>query len=137
MRRIVMDTNTLVSAIGWGGPPHRLLRACILGRLRLYLSPAIVEELTEVLSRPKLRVVAAHPDLPAVLSWLCDPARLVIPGVTLDVVREDQDDNRVIECAVESGAEAVVTGDEHLLRLGAYEGIAFLSPHEACSRWGV
>ncbi|MGE5541959.1 MAG: putative toxin-antitoxin system toxin component, PIN family [Bacillota bacterium] len=136
MRRIVMDTNTLVSAIGWEGPPHRLLRACIQGRLELRLSPAIVDELTEVLSRPKLRVVAAHPDLRAVLSWLCDPARLVIPGVMLDVVGEDPDDNRVIGCAVASGAEAVVTGDDHLLRLGTYKGIAFLIPHEACAQWG-
>jgi len=132
-----MDTNTLVSAIGWEGPPHRLLRACIQGRLGLCLSPAIVEELTEVLSRPKLRVVAAHPHLPAVLSWLCDPARLVIPGVTLDVVREDPDDNRPVECAAESGAEAIVTGGGHLLRLGTYKGIAFLSAHEACARWGI
>lgn len=132
-----MDTNTLVSAIGWEGPPHRLLRARIQGRLELRLSPAILDELTEVLSRPKLRVVATHPDLSAVLSWLCDPARLVIPGVTLDIVREDPDDNRAIECAAESGAEAVVTGDDHLLRLGTYQGIAFLSPHEACARWGI
>jgi len=131
-----MDTNTLVSAIGWDGPPHRLLDACLRGRLDLYISPAIVEELTDVLTRPKLAVIASHPDLPVVIAWLCEPSRLVIPRVTVDIIREDPDDNRVIECGLEARADAVVTGDEHLLKLGTYEGMAFLSPHDACARWG-
>ncbi|TDA69854.1 MAG: putative toxin-antitoxin system toxin component, PIN family [Clostridia bacterium] len=136
MKRVVMDTNSLVSAIGWEGPPHRILQACLRGQLELYVSPAILRELTEVLARPKLRVVAEHPDLTIVLSWLYQPVRLVIPRIELSVVEDDPDDNRVVECAVEAGAEAVVTGDTHLLHLGHYQEIVFLRPHEACSRWG-
>lgn len=120
MRKIVMDANSPVSAIGSEGPPHRLLSACLNGRLELFVSPALLEELADVLARPKLRVVAAHPDLPIVLSWLHDPARLVIPKARLEVVTDDPDDNRVIECAVEAGAEPVITGDNHLLDLGCY-----------------
>lgn len=90
-----------------------------------------------MLARPKLKAVAGHPDLPVVLSWLYQPARLVIPKIELSIVEDDPDDNRVIECAVEARAEAVVTGDEHLVRLGSYRGIVFLRPHEACSRWGI
>lgn len=137
MRKIVMDTNSLISAIGWDGPPHRVLDACLKGELELFVSPAILQELTDVLTRPKLSVVAAHPDLPIVLSWLHDPVRLVVPKARLDVVKVDPDDNRIIECAVEAGAEAVITGDDHLLGLGDYRGIAFLRSHEACARWGI
>lgn len=137
MRKVVMDTNSLVSAIGWEGPPHRLLSACLDGRLELFVSPALLEELADVLARPKLGVVAAHPDLPTVLSWLHDPARLVIPKARLDVVTDDPDDNRVIEYALEAGAEAVVTGDNHLPDLRCHGGIVSLRPHEACAWWGI
>jgi predicted nucleic acid-binding protein len=39
------------------------------------------------------------------------------------VVKDDPDDNRIVECAVASGSDCIVTGDNHLLRLGEYAGI--------------
>ncbi|MGE5580487.1 MAG: putative toxin-antitoxin system toxin component, PIN family [Bacillota bacterium] len=137
MTKVVMDTNCLVSAIGWDGPPHRILLACLRGTLELCISPAILEELTKVLSRPRLAVIAAHPDLPTVLSWLHTSTHLVFPSLALSVVAEDPDDNHIIECAVESGAEAVITGDDHLASIKSYQGILFLRPTEACERFGI
>lgn len=137
MKRIVMDTNVTVSAIGWSGPPSRLLEACLKGKLRLFISLAILQEVAEVLARPKLAVVAGHPDLPVVLAWLHHPARLIFPAAEPRVVEEDPDDNKVIACGVEARAEAIITGDEHLLRVGSYEGIAIMTPDQACVRWGL
>ena len=137
MTKVVLDTSCLVSAMGWDGPPHQILRACLRGMLELCISPAILEELTEILSRPRLAVVAAHPDLPTVLSWLHASAHLVFPSITLNVVAEDPDDDRIIECAVESGAKVVITGDEYLASIKSYQGILFLRPAEACERFGV
>lgn len=137
MSRIVLDTNTLVSALGWSGPPQRLLDACMKGRLSLFVSPAILDELVAVLARPKLALLAGHPDLPLVLSWLYHPDRLVIPAREYKVVRQDPDDDKVIACAVAAGAEAIISGDSHLRRLGEFRGIMILRPREACERWGV
>ena len=50
------------------------------------------------------------------------------PQETLDVIVSDESDNRYIECAVAGGALYIVTGDEHLLELGEYEGITVLTP---------
>ncbi len=44
-------------------------------------------------------------------------ARAISPSVQLDVIKEDPPDNRVLECAVSSGADYVVTGGKDLLRL--------------------
>ncbi len=52
-------------------------------------------------------------------------SRHVVPRVELDVVKDDPDDNRILECAVSSGSEYLVTGDKDLLRLRRdpnYEG---------------
>jgi predicted nucleic acid-binding protein len=43
------------------------------------------------------------------------------------VIAEDPDDNRVLECAVKGGAELIVSGDRHLLKLAQYRGIAIVT----------
>jgi predicted nucleic acid-binding protein len=51
----------------------------------------------------------------------------VEPDHTLSVITDDPDDNRVLECAATGQAECIVSGDRHLLRLGAYTGISILT----------
>ena len=48
---------------------------------------------------------------------------LVRPIETLDVIAEDPDDNRVLECAAAAGAGFIVSGDNHLLDLGQFHNI--------------
>lgn len=135
--KVVLDTNTLVSAIGWSSTPYRLLRACIQGKLELFISPALIDELSLVITRPKLKVVAVHPDLPRVMAWLCQPERLVIPRRQINFITEVPPDNRVLECALEAGARAIVSGDEHLLKLKFFDDIPILKASEACNIWGI
>jgi putative PIN family toxin of toxin-antitoxin system len=47
----------------------------------------------------------------------------VTPASRIEVVKDDPDDNRILECAVAAGSDYIVTGDCHLLRLGQYKGI--------------
>jgi predicted nucleic acid-binding protein len=48
----------------------------------------------------------------------------------LRAVRDDPNDDRILECALAAGADAVVSGDRHLLTLNRYEGIVIVSPRE-------
>jgi putative PIN family toxin of toxin-antitoxin system len=50
-------------------------------------------------------------------------AQPVEPVQTLDVIKRDPDDNRVLECAVTAASEVIVTGDTNLLSLKTYAGI--------------
>ncbi len=54
---------------------------------------------------------------------------------TLEVIREDPNDNRVLECALSGAADVVVTGDQDVLRLGAFRGIPLVSPREFLERF--
>jgi putative PIN family toxin of toxin-antitoxin system len=49
--RVVLVTNVVVSALVWGGPPYKLLQAAANGDLELVTSPALIDELREVLTR--------------------------------------------------------------------------------------
>ena len=48
----------------------------------------------------------------------------------LDVVKDDPDDNRVLELAVQMTDSTIVTGDKHLLKLGDLPGVKIQRPAE-------
>ena len=54
----------------------------------------------------------------------------VRPSETLAVIQDDPDDDRILACAVAAGAGFIVSGDNHLLRLGHFRGIQILKVAE-------
>jgi putative PIN family toxin of toxin-antitoxin system len=123
--RVVLDTNVLISAILFGGKPRQILEKAIRGEIRLCLSEAILEELKGVLKRSKFDyspeiIQFVHTELTGI-------ADFVNPSETINVVLEDPEDNRVLECAVEAKANYIITGDFHLLKLSRYRNIEVLN----------
>ena len=49
------------------------------------------------------------------------------------IVKEDPDDNKIIECAVACGADFILTYDKHLLRLKEFRGIKIIMPEHAAA----
>jgi putative PIN family toxin of toxin-antitoxin system len=124
--RIVLDTNVLISAILFGGKPRKVLDLVISGSVDCTLSIAILDELRDVLQRPKFGFpadVCLH--ITEELHGICD---IISPSVRVDAIRSDPDDNRILECAVEAHAHYIVSGDPHLLDLGTFERIRILNP---------
>src|SRR4030066_247633 len=125
MLKVVLDTNVLISAILFGGKPRQILEKAIRGEIRLCLSEPILEELKGVLQRPKFDY---SPEMiQFILTELMGIADFVNPSETIDVVLEDPDDNRILECGVEAGANYIITGDSHLLKLSRYLNIEVLN----------
>lgn len=124
---VTADTNVYVSALHFGGTPRRLLEVARGGLVDLAVSDAILDELDRVL-RDKFGWTSqrAGEAREAVGAF----TRHVTPDRRLSVVADDPDDDRILECAVAAGAQFVVSGDRHLLRLGAFEGISILTVAE-------
>lgn len=122
--KVVFDTNILVSAILWRGTPYRCLLAIRAGLAELILSPPIVEEFRGVLSK---KFAMAGKDAEENIAVVRESSSLIdIPG-TLRVVMDDPDDDKFVETALVAGAQWLVSGDKHLLRLGDYRGIKVIS----------
>ncbi|MGR3176578.1 MAG: putative toxin-antitoxin system toxin component, PIN family [Candidatus Anammoxibacter sp.] len=51
--KLVLDTNVLISALFWQGTPHEILISIKKGTFALYITPVLLDELKDVLSRPK------------------------------------------------------------------------------------
>ena len=122
--RVTLDTNVNVSALEFGGIGARLLGMASTGKIRLDVSTAILDELIGVL-RDDFNWQGYR--LHFAKSELARLGNLVAPTVTL-AVTTDPDDNRILECAVASGSEFIVTKDKHLLRLVEYAGIRIETP---------
>jgi putative PIN family toxin of toxin-antitoxin system len=134
--RVVADTSTVISGLLWHGAPRQVLDAARAGTLELHTSASLVAELADVLQRPKFarRLALAEVTPQTLVVGYALLARLIVPAPIGPVVEADPDDDAVLACAAAARAEAIVSGDRHLLELGAYEGIPILSAAQLLAR---
>ena len=131
--RVVLDANFLISAvISPRGTPAQILRLWEGEEFELVISPPILEELERVIHYPRIqeRYNLSEEYVGQFLQSIGGVATVVEPAVELSVIEKDPSDDRYLECAVASGASYIVTGDDHLLDLEEYGGVAILSPVE-------
>ena len=122
--KVVFDTNVFVSALVFpGGSGERAVLRIVDGEDHLLVSRAIVGELLEVLARKFAR---DREELARVAVFVAGIAEVIEPSISLRVL-SDEADNRILGCAVDGGAELVVTGDKQMLALGQCEGIRIVS----------
>jgi putative PIN family toxin of toxin-antitoxin system len=123
--RSVVDTNVIVSSLVFAGLPRRVFEAVESGRCEFYYSAEIESETRRVLLD---KFGWNEERLDRYLPLLWGLGERVLPRRRVNAVKEDPDDNRILECAVAAEADVIVSGDGHLLRLTGYEGIAILTP---------
>ncbi len=131
--RVVADTNTIVSALLWGGSPYRLIAAIDEYAIAFYTSRVLLDELANVLPRRKLaKAVHATGKTPAQLIAEYEAfVNLVAPGSIRRTVLADPDDDHVLACALAAQADWIVSGDPHLLNLKHYHGMRIIDAAEA------
>jgi putative PIN family toxin of toxin-antitoxin system len=123
---IVCDTNVLVSGILFGGNPREVLRLCSTLRVVNFISPDIVQEVEDVLRRPKFGLLPEQ--VYRIMGIFMETCAMVTPTITVDDITVDCDDNRILEAAHAAEAQVVVSGDKHLLELVSWRGISILTP---------
>lgn len=126
MIRAVLDTNVLVSALLFSGPPSQLVPAWQGGRLCPVVSAEILEEYVRVLAYSKFKLTGSE-----ILSLIEED---VLPFV--DTVRakpisvptlRDPDDMKSLACAVSARVHWLVSGDDDLLSIGKVESVEIVS----------
>ena len=123
MDRATADSNIWVSGLNWYGKPHELLNLARDGTIELAISDAILDEFSRILHD---KLEWSDDRLNSMRAEAATFTKRVSSTETLDVVKADPDDNRILECAVAAGSDVIVTGDAHLLQLGAYRGIKIM-----------
>jgi putative PIN family toxin of toxin-antitoxin system len=132
--RVVFDSNVLLAAVLFpGGRAAAAVENILDGVDDLVLSPPLIREALSVLAKKFSR---DREELSRVAVVLGEMGEIVNPSRRLSVFRDDPD-NRILECAVEGHAEAIVTGDKAMLAVGEYEGIRLITLAEYLDRSDV
>ena len=129
---ITVDTNVLISATFWSGDSNKIIELVENGKLTLVLSKEIVQEFSEVLNYEEIqnKIKNKNLEMKYSLHKIISLSKIVDAKEKLDFVKEDPDDNKLLECAIEGNADYIITNDKHLLKLKEYKGISIIKPED-------
>ncbi|HOW67501.1 MAG TPA: putative toxin-antitoxin system toxin component, PIN family [Candidatus Paceibacterota bacterium] len=127
MTTVVLDTNTVVSAIFW---PRSTARRCLAGLARRWYAVGVS---SEVFTEYEAVVAEFQPRFPAcnsagALAWLRLKADWVEPIPLGKGRSRDPKDDPFLACALAVRAKLVVSRDQDLLVLGKPFGIEIITP---------
>ena len=125
LHKLVLDTNTIISAFFWEGNEAELFRKIEQGKAKLCITSEILKEIEDVIKRPKFNDIIRKANLTPdqIMQKIVSLSHLVIdPKITVKVCR-DEKDNKFLKCAESAKVDYLVSGDEDLLILKEYNGI--------------
>lgn len=132
MIRVVVDTNVVVSAaLVRHGNPAAILNLVFSRDIVPCVSNAVLAEYEEVLSRPRIRVDQDRSK--EIRDAIYQVAIVVEPQVSLRVC-SDRDDDMFMECAVESQADFLITGNIRDFP-ERYQSVVVTTPKEFMEMW--
>ena len=134
--RLVLDTNSAISGLLWGGASGQLIVAAETGRIEIAISMPLLSELQGVLVRAKFAQQLTKRGLTVndVFDGYAALVTMTLPASIAPTIARDPADDRVLACALGAGADLIVSGDAHLLDLKRFHSIDIVTPAEALRR---
>ncbi len=130
--RIVIDTNVLISGVFFGGFPRKILSAVVGHKITACVTTEIINEYEEIVQE-MLNRKQGHLNR-AILSPLIKAMEIIEPITHVEICR-DPDDNKFLECAKDSHALYIVSGDKDLLVLEKYENVQIVTAKTFCEKY--
>ena len=121
----VLDSNIFISAFLFNGNQRKLLEYALAGKYRIAISDMILDELRDVLTRPKFKLTQEQ--VKKIINEIEALCMLYFPTEAIKDACRDSDDNIILECAVAAKAEYIITGDDDLLSIGEYKSITIMN----------
>jgi uncharacterized protein len=128
--KVVFDTNVWISIFMEKKLRDEFLQ--VKEDLTVYISEDIGLEISKVLQYSQVAEILRKIGIREkdVLRIVAVNSKKVEPKLKLHVVNEDAEDNKILECALASGADIIVSGDKHLLKLSKFRKTKILTPKE-------
>lgn len=130
--RVVLDTNVVVSGTFWTGASFQVLKLVDRGRAVMIITLPIIREYDEIIHSEEIldKTTIVQQANIKIVQKLLSTAVLVQPLERISIVKNDPDDDKFIEAAVEGKADYIISQDHHLLDLKDFRGIKIVSPEE-------
>ncbi|MCC7023042.1 MAG: putative toxin-antitoxin system toxin component, PIN family [Thermomicrobiales bacterium] len=138
MIRATLDANVLVSGLASStGAPGILLERWVDLEFEMILSEHVLNSVARAWRKPYFQHRYGPHRSQDFLRVLRANATIVTPAMGVHGVAADEEDDLVLATALAGGAHVLVTGDNYLRALGAYEEIAILTPREFLDRLDI
>jgi hypothetical protein len=135
MLKVVYDTNVIVSAaLKEGSLPALLVSLGLEDKVRFFVSPALIREYEKVLERPRLKLGQRR--IIDFMEKIKEKAIMVNPTKGLSIVKIDESDNRILECALKGGVDFIITGNKRHFPFEEFRGSKIVTPREFINRIG-
>jgi putative PIN family toxin of toxin-antitoxin system len=129
MLKVVFDTNVIVSAALYKESlPALLLSLGLEDKVKFFVSPALLNEYETVLKRPRFRLGLG--EITELMENINRKALIVTPTKRLKILRADEPDNRVLECATKANADFIITGNKKHFPFEEFKGSKIVTPRE-------
>ncbi len=126
--RAVFDTNVLVAAFVTEGICSKILIRGRKKQFHLIICPIILQEFERVLVK---KFSATRIEAREALQIVSEAIHSIVrPSSSIQSVCRDPDDDVILACALEAGADYLVTGDVDLLELKTFKGIRIVTPRD-------
>ena len=130
--KIVLDTNVLISGVFFGGFPRKILSSIVSGEITACATTEIINEYEETVQEMVIRK-QGHINR-SVLAPLIKAMEIIEPSSHIEICR-DPDDDKFLECAKDSHALYIVSGDKDLLVIEKYENIKIVTAKNFCEKY--
>ena len=127
--RVTLDTNVLISGTFWRGYSFKILSLVHKGLIDCYLSNDILKEYYRIIFSDEIITKNSFYKFLTLKIILFD-AFLVFPNEKLNIIIEDPDDNKILECAISSNSHFIITQDKHLLKIKTIKEIKIITPED-------
>ena len=127
VKRVVIDTNVVISALLFGGEPGELIPLWKSGSIKPLASKEMVDEYLRVLTYPKFGLTPEEINF-LLYQEIVPYFEIVRPKPGRVIIGDDPSDDKFIRCAEAGRAKTIISGDQHLLRLKSFGAISILTP---------
>lgn len=132
MKRVVLDTNVLVSSV-LGGALETIMVKWLSGKFTLIASDGIINEYLDVLNRSKLHL--KRETIERITAYIVRHAEYVVPQEDIHFIESDPKDDKFLEAAIAGKAHIIVSGDKHLLDIEEFQGIEIITAREFITQY--
>ena len=108
--KVVIDTNVFVACYSINSPYHSIFRNLALGKYDLLVSSGILLEYEEILRKKYPQSLV---DVFKDILEISENVILKEPYILWNLINNDSDDNKFVDCAINAGADYIVTQDKH------------------------
>lgn len=133
MIQLVLDTNVFMSGIFWSGHPEQILNSWSDGKIKLIVSPEILNEYVRVgnILSKKYPSIDVSPFIDLVTIY----GKFVSPVILKEPVSRDADDDKFIATALSAKCKLIVSGDKDLLTVDGCFGIEIIKPNDFVTKY--